>query len=630
MTISATNATSGPFVPNDVTTAFPFTFAVGSASELRVLLDGTVVSSSLYTVTLNSPSAAIHEGGTVTFTVAPTGAELLIESNPDFDQDIAFTNSGPFLAESHDEANDRAAIRDIYLRQFVLDTLASAISITGVADALTRSAIKSIPAPTAGQSMFLGEPGATGFFVWRLGDFSANVISDPDGLDYLVSDTIPDTIGAWVREPFNAQQPLSPPAGFDWYPPVKVYLLSTGAYTTNFNAEVWKVPATASIYVSRTGNNTTGNGTVGNPYLDLWKAFAVADTLPDAGVNIYAAAGEYTLSGGTLPDKDINLIPTGGRLLLTGKITRGAWTLDGAGTYKTPLSGYNVAGGVRDAAFPVTWPNGETTPQRLALAASKAACQATPSTYFTDGTDVWVHLQDGRLPVDTVGSAVGVIHNSTAGALVIIKPNRKYYFEKIDIEGSGFSSQVNPGESISRIVANDCRVWHSIDRTFSWQACPVTINNNCRVFDADIDAFAYSPISTGQPQCKAVEIDCRAYKIGKTGNTNNGSTNHDEGHTVRVNCIYRDTLGPICADVFKTKNWNLGVDAQNSLLATNDQYDSCFVCGDSGGGTAQTWLDGCISGGSFFDAYVGPGCALHYRNMAAPASVGGTGTVGTY
>lgn len=248
---------------------------------------------------------------------------------------------------------------------------------------------------------------------------------------------------------FLRQPPIEVPVGFDWFPPVNIYRSTTGIYTTNFNAEDWKVPATANIYVSRTGNNTTGDGTFGNPYLDLWKAFAIADTLPDEGINIYAAAGEYTLSGGTLPNKNINLLPTGGRVLLTGKATRGAWTLDGAGTYKTSLSGYNVYG-VRDGAFPVTWPNGETTPQRLALAANLAACQATPSTFYSDGVDVWVHLQDGRLPVDTVGADVGVINLSVTGALVAINTDRQYYFEKIDIEGSGFSSQDDPGERIDR------------------------------------------------------------------------------------------------------------------------------------------------------------------------------------
>lgn len=111
MTVDTTASYSGPYSPNGVTVAFPFSFAVGSATELTVLIDDVEVDSGDYDVTLN----AGNEGGTVTFAVAPTGDALMIESNPDFTQSIQFENSGPFLAESHDEALDRAAIKDIYL-----------------------------------------------------------------------------------------------------------------------------------------------------------------------------------------------------------------------------------------------------------------------------------------------------------------------------------------------------------------------------------------------------------------------------------------------------------------------------------------------------------------------------------
>jgi hypothetical protein len=628
MTVQATSAVTSPAIPNGVTTVFAFGFHAASADELDVLIDGIVADPGLYTVALN----AGNEGGSVTFTIAPTGDELIIKSNPLFTQQTEIANSGPFLAQVVEQALDRAAVRDIHLNRKIDESFANTLLIDGMATAATRAVIKASPDRVANVSAFvLTESGYEGTFIWRAGDFSGNVISDPYEQFYLVADGVPATTGAWVRVLRDLQQPPLPvPPGFDWYPPIQIYRTAGGVYSTDFDPDLWKVTdTTADIYVNVATGNNANPGTLASPVKDVWQAFTLATALPDENINIYVEAGEYANSGGALPDKNINMIARNGRVLMTGHVPRGAWTLDGAGTYKASLSGYNVFG-VRDRAFPVTWPNGETTPQRLALAASKAACQATPSTYFSDGVDVWVHLQDGRLPVDTAGADVGVIHIGSASLVVANTPDRQYFFQKIDCEGAGFSSQASSGTRIGRIVFDDCRVWHSIDRTFSISACKLAILNNCREYDVDVDAMAYGPIGAGELPTYAVEIACEAYKVGPTGDTNNGSTNHGTGRTVRINCIYRDTLGPLCADVNDVRSWCLGCDAQDSLMTSNDKQDTCFQCGSGDAEAVSMWLDGCISGGSHFDFYCAAGSNLHYRNMALPASVGGTGSVAPY
>lgn len=112
MTVAATNAFTGPLLGNGATTAFPFTFEAAGADELAVYVDGVAVASG-FTVTLNGGGA----GGTVTFAVAPvSGAEILIVSDPDFAQNASFENAGAFLPSTHDAVNDRAAIRDLWLK----------------------------------------------------------------------------------------------------------------------------------------------------------------------------------------------------------------------------------------------------------------------------------------------------------------------------------------------------------------------------------------------------------------------------------------------------------------------------------------------------------------------------------
>lgn len=114
MGVTATNAYSTG-IGNGSATAFPFTFAALEASEVAVYLDD-VLQSAGYSVALNDGS----DGGTVTFSTAPTSSvEVLIKSNPSFQQGISFEDAGAFLPSAHDLAFDRAAIRAIRLKHDV-------------------------------------------------------------------------------------------------------------------------------------------------------------------------------------------------------------------------------------------------------------------------------------------------------------------------------------------------------------------------------------------------------------------------------------------------------------------------------------------------------------------------------
>jgi hypothetical protein len=617
------------------------------AGELNVSLltsadqaneDGTLLSPAAdYTVAGDGPGGTAQITTTVTY---PVGKFIRVWRHTSRAQTNDYVANDGFPAKAQEGALDRLSLVDEELDDAIQAGLkaeaaarmagdAAVLSITGVAFIPTRAALSAITPTEDGQAVVLSERGYAGLVVWRLGDFTANFISDPAGQLYFAANTIPTSVGAWVRELRDMPQPLAPPAGFDWIPPISIFRLSDGTYVTDFNADLWKVPATASLYVATTGNDATGNGTQGNPYKTSMKAIAVAATLADEDINIFVAAGEYAISIQNLCDKNVNMIATGGRVLATNKVGRTGWVLD-AGAYKANLLGFNANGGVRDARYPVTWPNGEQTPQFLALAASKAACQATPSTYFTDGAFVWVHLSDGRVPDADTGQDVGVIHMTNQ--VLITNTGRKYYFEGFDFEG-GQSFNVQPAVlvSVARVVLNDCTYRFAALSSFAMQGTDLAILNNVRSFQSGDDAFGYTPIAPGNPPTKGIEINCRAYHAATVGSTTtNGSTNHGDGRTVRINGQYRDTQGPLVADVSTVQSWCLGVDAQNSLMTSNDKQDACFVSGNDFAEGVRMWLDGCITGGSFYDFYVGPGSTIKYRNMALPPSVGGAGSVTPY
>ena len=73
----------------------------------------------------------------------------------------------------------------------------------------------------------------------------------------------------------------------------------------------------ATIYVATTGNDSTGDGSVGNPYASPGKAASVAGS----GDTIYVKSGTYTLTTSTPGAEGPVLLPSDGQCLLEGYST---------------------------------------------------------------------------------------------------------------------------------------------------------------------------------------------------------------------------------------------------------------------------------------------------------------------
>ncbi len=150
MTISSETRKTSPFVGNNVTTAFPFTFKVFSSSEVEVVrvVDATEVETTLvlttdYTVSLNADQDA-DPGGTVTLLSAlATGTTLVITSNVANTQSTALTNNGGFYPNVIEDALDRATIQIQQLSEQVERSVKVPITSTTDPDALVASVVAS-------------------------------------------------------------------------------------------------------------------------------------------------------------------------------------------------------------------------------------------------------------------------------------------------------------------------------------------------------------------------------------------------------------------------------------------------------------------------------------------------------
>lgn len=191
MTVETTSTYAGPYALNGVATAFPFSFKALTAAEVGVEIDGATVDPLTYSVQLTS------QGGTAVFSVPPVGVALYVVSQPDFRQGISFSNQSAFLPASHNEANDRAAVRD----QVLAEGLSRAVQLPlgEVAAVLPPAAARAggnkilAPDPITGAitildgSAFIGSPGLPNN---TYTSYSALLASDPTKqYAFLVGDT---------------------------------------------------------------------------------------------------------------------------------------------------------------------------------------------------------------------------------------------------------------------------------------------------------------------------------------------------------------------------------------------------------------------------------------------------------
>jgi hypothetical protein len=139
MTISSETRKAGPFVGNDSSTSFPFTFKVFKADDLLVVradeagVETVLVQGTNYTVSLNANQNA-NPGGTVTLgTALATDTTLVLTSAVENLQPTDLTNQGGFYPKVISDALDRATIQIQQLQEQV--DRSAKLPITNAADA---------------------------------------------------------------------------------------------------------------------------------------------------------------------------------------------------------------------------------------------------------------------------------------------------------------------------------------------------------------------------------------------------------------------------------------------------------------------------------------------------------------
>lgn len=407
-------------------------------------------------------------------------------------------------------------------------------------------------------------------------------------------------------------------------------------YSTSFILSNWLTAPTNTIWVSASrGNDTTGNGSYATPYAGFKKALTTIGTGVATTINV--EGGYYhrgTGPNGTSADADINVFAWGDVVFSAAyeALTWSAHTVPGV--YKTTRS---TVAAVRDCTRIGSF--GEE--QELTNVPTLTLCEATPNSWYSDGTTLYVHRNDGVMPTNGAFiSNTKVFAELDNGWIsgVASGTKRRHVYSGIIFEGGrdgAYRSSGTLASAACEVIFDRC--------TFRYAACApgnegtrapnglsnvglaLCISHKCVAYANRADGFNHhlGPANAKDP--RFVEIDCLSYGNGWNNGVENfnGFTSHEAARGLRVNCVAWWNIGPEFADIDNSASWNIGckslgtratVQASQtsgfqSLASANQYNHDCIATGSAnaryvGGGASMTWIGGKADGNSAGGGYL--------------------------
>jgi hypothetical protein len=412
-----------------------------------------------------------------------------------------------------------------------------------------------------------------------------------------------------------------------WNPSFNIYE-DGRTYSTDFDFDALK-PTGTTYYATKTGNDTTGDGSVGNPYRTLAKCYTQGADIVMVGDGVWDRVDGFTANFN--PNRDIAVVAINkGKAILTRAQPSLSWTQQGSPNTDVYTATRSSVGRVLDLT--ATGRAGEflkdgTTPVPIPLTkvANLAECQALAGSWYQSGSTVGIHTHNNRTPDSSV--IVSLIENIwTANSDVTI------WMDGIEGWGDSAARHELSADNTAIWAWRDCAARYvdaSVQNGLIIQGVNEIYSIRCDTTDIiSGDGFNYKNTAGATNPPKGLEVDCKAIRCGKNTATNfNGSTAHENCLVIRLNGDYSETFGPVIADVGDAKTVSLGVVSGDSLLTNNTGSDTAFQTGDDGLLiNAVTWLKNCTANGANYARYAaGSGTIYDYGGFIDNTTLGDGG-----
>lgn len=412
-----------------------------------------------------------------------------------------------------------------------------------------------------------------------------------------------------------------PPSGFGYTPPFLIYEDGSTSFRFDSLYEAIQPSDITEFYVSPSGSDANSGLTPALPKRSIPAALTLSADAATPWVRINLANGDYQHGfqpGASFPNKNVIMNGAGGQLYI-GSFVRGnglSWTNTTGTTYSATRSGVY---GVRSyASF-----NNYGDPIKYVLAASQAACEATPNSFFVSGSTVYVNNGVGQ-----PGQSI---------VLLLLATNTRFSVDKtliVDAGANGRIDFIGSDTSCLRVTGTSLLSYYSRNTWYKFASSNcfesigggLTLNYGGGVSGSVNDGFNYHLNGATLPT--AIEINVSAFDCGvAAGNTQNCSSMHDGGAVIRVNSSYNGALGPVVVDVNDgTRSWNIRCDARNCLTNHAGATDASWCVFT---GTSKMWLDHCTYGAgtstSLYDLSVDVGSTMYLKGtIQGTSNIAGT------
>lgn len=438
---------------------------------------------------------------------------------------------------------------------------------------------------------------------------------------------------------YGAGTALSLPPNFTarWSPPFTVYE-NGRVYYTDLNFDAIK-PSGLTYYVSKAGNDTTGDGSSGNPYRTLTKAYT------QGAVVIMVRAGIYDRSDLTAslnPNRSIMIVSADGAgKAVISRIQAGTlvWTQQSSpntDVYSTPAIASARTVLDMNYAYSGEYLMDGTTPlpQPYTNVADIAACQALPASWVIVGGVMYVHTFDNRAP-DTNVKVLRVEAN-----LQPATADTTFCLDGMEMWGDDSVRFIVTAPSTNSVLLcrNTAARYGGVNLANAFRANGINfsyaINCECTDYLGNGDGFNYHGDSGNGVSVNFLEWDCKSRRIGvSTQSNNNATTSHENCAGIRLNGRYELSWGPVSADVkavgtLGAVTLNLGGTYGNSYLTNNSGQDAAIQAGETG---VEVYAKNVTTFGANYGLYGSSGGVVrNWGGQIDTTTLGNGGTVTNY
>jgi hypothetical protein len=424
----------------------------------------------------------------------------------------------------------------------------------------------------------------------------------------------------------NQVELLSVPSGFRWTPAFNIFR-NGNSYSSDFDPTDFDFTPSITYYFNQTTGLDANDGlTPSTPKRNIRTVVTALNSSPPANGATFILQTDYDDAFGfnntTVNFKLAIKSDSTTKRILSRRITDAVVNLVSGNVYSATRTS------IREP-LDLTFLNEYGKPRRLTSVVSISACQALPGSFFQQSGVVNFHLWDSRAPDSNVRyqRSERLLTPTVSGC----------YFENIIFWGNDTTAillDINSSAAFN-VTFNNCEIGYGTNSLMVDIGNSATVNDariylkNLQIYEGlsdgiNVHNFAGGATSNLSPY--VFEENVIAHNNGKswggTSPNNNGTSMHDGGVSIRLNCVYRYNENRQIHDVrgtslIPTQSWMLNCEAGNSRNQSAAADSIAYNLGQNAGTQGvEIWMDGCRrSGGSLTDLRVNTGSVLRHRNM---------------